>query len=63
MKMKINLKKLAKLEKKYEESFISTDTIQKMLSVVFETRPTGVLDANYTLSLTTLEELGIIEKE
>ncbi len=60
--MKINLKKLAKLEKKYEESFLSTDTISSMIRVALETRPTGVVDANYTLSVSTLQELGIIEE-
>ena len=65
--MKVNLQKLTELELKYKESMLATDTIQKMLSVIFDNMYgiNGIIDKitepNYLISFTTLQELGIIE--
>ena len=64
--MKINLKKLANLEKKYSKSVLATETIHCMVNVILETRPMSDsvrTDANYVLSVSTLEELGVIKNE
>lgn len=55
---KINLKKLAKLEKTYNKSCLSTDTLHRMVSVVLDA--TDGKGVSYALSLTTLQDLGVI---
>ena len=66
--MKINLEKLASLETQYRDKFITTNTLQNMLNVILDAKGTDVLgnsttpELNYVLSLTTLQELGIVEE-
>jgi hypothetical protein len=58
--MKIDLRKLKKLEQEYHDYGTSMYLIQSMLGIVLE-GPTS--DKNFVLSFNTLKELGIIIDE
>jgi hypothetical protein len=65
--MKINLEKLSKLELRYGNSHVTTNTLQTMLDLVLNSFDNSVLGINnkvaYTTAITTLTDLDILEIE
>jgi len=62
--MKIDLKKISELEKKYSNSPVALDIFHRMIHVVFE-EPTGnlpgAISSIYAVALNTLEELEVLK--
>jgi len=61
--MKINLKKLQKIESSYVENPVCKSSLQLMVDLVFNYKESGnykLAPANVQIALTTLKELGVI---
>ena len=61
--MKINLKKLQKVEIGYADNPVCKNSLQTMVDLVFHYQETGnykLAPANVQIALTTLKELGIL---
>jgi len=58
--MKINLEKIKELEKNYQNSTISINTLQSMVEIVMS-KKNNEFSESYILASNTLEDLGVIE--
>jgi hypothetical protein len=64
--MKLNLKKIAELEKQYDGNNISLNALQEMINLVLypQKDPTGWNNtSSYDFALSTLRDLEVIEED
>jgi len=60
--MKINLKKLSKLESAYSSLPVCQNSLQTMVDIVLQ-NPSSKSTGNMQIALTTLKELGVLEED